>query len=367
MSASYRTSRRAATEEFLREGLGGKLSQNATRLIQATEKGDLGSNQRVASNLACGNIIERILWMGLGRWLGYLHNEEPLTSEERAFLIESAPLIDESQWPDLFVHLMSLLANPRTDTGIRFFAEQIVGVELGRGAKKLCPIFQAAHVIAESLTEGPITAFFIFLREDNTEEFNSQTLSPDKVFGFLEENGDSDDVLPGHASAEAIVAGFIRYTEFLSAMDDLFPSAEAYQRKGTSIPDRVAARELLAIEIIAIIQWRFPIGDTALERYKAVTSAFLKMVSDQFDRCPELGLRWSEMETSTELLRLSSRFFSVEDRNEETTAILRERNNKFINAKTKDKEGSILISELRAKYKADRREDVAASAEDILP
>jgi hypothetical protein len=329
MSANDPELRRAVTEEFLSEGLGGKLSRNAsmlTHLHRIGMGGILGSNIQLASALACGNIIERILWMGLGQWLGYLQNTAPLSPKEKAFLIENAPVFYENQWPKSFTHMMGLLVDPQTDTGASFFANQIAGSERARGAKELFPVFQAAHVIGELLTEGPITAFFIFLRDGGAQVFGRQTLRPNEVFNFLGEHNNLYDfsALPQQPQQpEAVVAGFIRYTEFLSAMDDLFPGVDktAYGTEGRTMPAKVNDRELLASEIIEIIKWRVPAAETALAAYMQAHGEFLTLISDQFDRYPELALEWSLPETHAELLRLSKRFFGVKVLSEQYVAI----------------------------------------------
>jgi hypothetical protein len=114
----------------------------------------------------------------------------------------------------------------------------------------------------------------------------------------------------------AVIAGFIRYIEFLTSLDALFPEVNkfAYLRRSVNeLPEGAFLREQIAQEIIKIIQWKIPIGERAANRYTAVRVAFFNMVRAEFERYPESGLHFSIGRSESELARLSYRFFDVTD------------------------------------------------------
>src|ERR1700758_5421944 len=99
MSVSDFDSRRRATAEFLTEGLGGKLTRSAEMLMRASVEDAFGDWKQAAITYACGNIIERVVWVGQGRWMGYFDDVAPISGDERSLLREYAPLLNDAKLP----------------------------------------------------------------------------------------------------------------------------------------------------------------------------------------------------------------------------------------------------------------------------
>jgi hypothetical protein len=152
MPANEDRLRAFATDHFLGEqGLGGKLSRAAGATIQAL------AQQEAAAILACGNILERTFWIGLGHWLGYFQRDiQPLSAQEKNFLVAGSDLLREHPWPEDFAHVLQLLSNVDVGASASFFDEEIIGSEQGselpKGSTAFWPAFQAALILAEDLT-----------------------------------------------------------------------------------------------------------------------------------------------------------------------------------------------------------------------
>lgn len=330
-----------ATDHFLSKGLGSKLTRDASMTMQAITLEPQTGDQRFTPILACGSILERICWICLGQWLGYFHQEIlPLSTQEKAFLSQNSNALRQHPWPDDFSHLLTLLLDTEIETGTTFFSDQIIGSALPKNSTELRSVFQAAHIISEDLTEAPMRILFRFLYEGDIEDFNHQPPLPEKVIDWLRTDYVDRESENDVDQREAVIAGFINYTEFLSAMDSLLPStgrvppkgnndltpeekllraifgektgdvreAEPLVRKGR-IYEGQDNRELLADEIKDIIRWRISDNDHTRTAYDAAQSAFSGMVSEQFERYPSSGLYWPAEKTQRELGRLSSRFF----------------------------------------------------------
>jgi len=301
-----------ATERFMTDGLGGRLSRNG-RLINPVASG-IEPMYRAASTV-CGNIAERVLWAGLGWWFGCFEQIEAITLEERAFLEEHSQLLKKEEWPPEYKHIFSLLLDRNANSGPTFFQEQLQGSNVPNSID-VFPIFQAAHAISEDLTDGLVSSFFLFLREGDIEDFAQRTPSPNEIFRALELSEHSLHSIWSFGSPAAVVAGFIRYTEFLTAMDSLFPAGHVLQHgsEQTSALESMRNREALAEEIKEIIRWRIPNTSRGLVAYQTVRATFLQIVSDQFHQRLDSALQWSPVETYAELIRLADRFFGLKER-----------------------------------------------------
>jgi hypothetical protein len=311
MSASERFVQ-LATEQFMTDGLGGRLSRNG-RLINPVAPSI--EPMYKAASIVCGNIAERVLWCGLGWWLGYFQQVEAITTEEKVFLtVHSQLLQEDAGWPAQYQHIFGLLLDANTNTGPGFFEEQLQGSNVANSIDVL-PIFQAAHAISESLTEDPVNFFFLFLREGNIADFLKRNPSPNQVFRALESSEQFSHSTWSFQSPAAVVAGFIRFTEFLTAMDSLFPAN--YMRKDgmerTSVLESMRNREALAEEIKEIIRWRIPNTSQGLVAYRTVRTTFLEMVSGHFYEQPNFDLQWAPVGTYAELIRLADRFFGLNE------------------------------------------------------
>jgi hypothetical protein len=302
-----------ATEQFMTDGLGGRLSRNGRSINPVAPS--IEPMYKAASTV-CGNIAERVLWCGLGWWLGCFQQVEAITIEEKVFLAEHSQLLqEEAGWPAQYQYIFSLLLDANTNTGPGFFEEQLRGSNVASSID-VFPVFQAAHAISESLTEDPVSFFFLFLREGDIADFIERSPSPNEIFRALESSEQFSHSTWSFQSPAAVVAGFIRYTEFLTAMDSLFPAD--YMRKHgmerTSVLESMRNREALAEEIKEIIRWRIPNTSRGLMAYQTVRTTFLQIVSDHFHQQPNFDLQWAPVGTYTELIRLADRFFGLKER-----------------------------------------------------
>lgn len=334
MPANEDRSRVWALDHFLSKGLGGKLSRDASMTIQALAQRSRTMNGGFAPILTCGSILERVCWIGLGQWLGYFQQGlRPLSPQENSFLRGNSYVLQQNQWRLDISRLLPLLSGQKSDTSTLYAAADII-----KESRELWPVFQGSHIISESLTDGSINVFFRFLHEGDVEDFNRERPSPDSVLDSLRTDHFDATAANRSDSREAVIAGFIRYTEFLSAMDGLFPGVEKGDNliRSETTPEyleydpevdkirheeqlRVEAqsydkrrnREALRSEITDIIKWRIPHSARAWTAYEAVQTAFEEMVSEQFRNYPMTGLYWQSRKTHDELVRLSARFFAV--------------------------------------------------------
>jgi hypothetical protein len=316
MSVSDFDSRRLATSEFLTEGLGGKLTRSAELLLRASAEDSFGDWKNSAITYACGNIVERVLWIGYGRWMGYFEDVAPISADERGLLREYAPLLSDANLPADVQNIQSFLINPDTLLNGSFFRQYFPGPPLDHPVPEWYPVFQAVLIASEYLTQNPITSFFLFLRDGNIEKFQERALSPDAVLNALRDDHHVYPYFGEHAWRESVVAGFIRYTEFLSAMGNIFPTVNTESFAETSdIPARIVDRDIL-YSVVRPFRWRFPGDQRALATYHTVFKAFRKLTAEEFAKYPEMGVQWSEAETYSQVIRLSQQFFDTDDRAE---------------------------------------------------
>jgi hypothetical protein len=295
--------RQLVTEEFMTFGLGAKLTGQADSFISDRDSND----ERV---LALGSIVERTLWIGLGRWLRYFDPVVSITSDEMGMLREHRTALAAEEWPELFSEVTQSLISYTGQAAE--FGDPLISSELAQGEESIFPIFQAATLLAEDLTEGQMTIFFRYLRYGNKDIFQ-ELPAANALFDALHRYDRVEHVASDIEKPGVVLAGFIRYTEFLSAMDDLFPTVNEHEADTNEEVKAMqsAPRELLATEIAKIIQWRIPSDREAVERYKAARTTLFKVWSTQLDAHQELALQWSEFESFGALIHLSNRFFAV--------------------------------------------------------
>jgi hypothetical protein len=332
MLANENTLRALTTDQFLNHGLGCRLSHDASTFIDAnvSESHTMGSYGLV---IACGSIVERVFWLELGQWLNYFKNDvESLNTEEKGLFVEGATILSEYPWPNGFSQTLELLSRPDFIVTTSLFNDQIDSSGISKGSAELRPVFQAAHVISEGLTVGPIPAFFRFLSEGDIGYFNSRSPLPERINEWLRVQAPDHGLQNEIGQREEVIAGFIRYTQFLSAMEGLFPFAgEVLSEQepqitpeekllhailGEESEDEAASventqRQLLAREISEIIRWRVPMTARARVAFYAVQLAFRKVVSKEFQKYSSSGLSWHSKQTEDEILRLSARFFGM--------------------------------------------------------
>ena len=318
MSVSDFDYRRLATAEFLTEGLGGKLTRSSEMLMRASIEDASGDWKQSAITYACGNIIERVFWVGQGHWMGYFEHVAPISGDERSLLQEYEPLLNDARFPTDFQNVHKLLINRDSVLDESFFSRYYSGTPLRRRVSEWYPAFQAALVVSEYLTESPITAFFLFLRDGNEEKFLEHAPFPDAVMKALQNNPHVYPYFGEHTWRESVIAGFIRYTEFLSAMGDIFPEVNTrlFAETPDDIPTRIVDRDILYADIRPF-RWRFPSDERARAAFQAVLMVFMKMVSQEFAKYPAMGIQWSQEGTYFQVVRLSQRFFGANDSEDE--------------------------------------------------
>lgn len=183
--------RRQATTEFLDFGLGSRLTQTARFLLSTDVGGFQSESQRqLAVVYACGNIIERILWAGLGAWMGYFEDLPAVSDEESATLQEYAAILVEMEILQNFWDFDNAVMNSGLSSksvAQRFIWENLGLFPLKQKMVEWFPKFQAALIASEMLTDESITSFFLFLRAGNVQQFQEHQLSADEVLNQLSE------------------------------------------------------------------------------------------------------------------------------------------------------------------------------------
>jgi hypothetical protein len=308
MSVSDFKLREVATSEFMNRGLGAKLTDNSQILIQGLSQGDFSGTEPSAISFACGSIIERVFWQAYGSWIGYFNAVPPVTEFEKEFLGEHAELLKELEMPPQFQEICLRLGHLDSATEERFYRETFPFIPLRLPMPEWFPAFQASLITSELLNDPPITTFFLFLQQGDVKLFNEHTPDPEAVFSHLQ--GD-DFTAPFHADPkrpEPVIAGFIRYIEFLSAMDGIFPdiSTASFAEAGEAIPNRIVDRDIL-FSFLRQYRWRFPVR--GFDRYQAALMAFSRLTASEFEKYPAMGLQWSFVETFMAVMRLSRKFF----------------------------------------------------------
>jgi hypothetical protein len=266
--------------------------------------------------------------------LYFVDGVRPLSTTEQHFLTLQNEVIRQYPWPLEFQTLIRLLIKVEQADAQSFFHDFVVGSDtLPRDTQQLWGAFQAATILAEDLVDAPFPEFFRFLYEGDIDQFQNEQLSPQMAFEALRKLEDA--TAGSDSSAGSILAGFIRYTEFLSGMDNIFPSPPAPRLGDIPTPEELllfqifgkqalepttfeeispalAARQNHATEIKRILRWRLPNTDHSRRTLSALWSAFSTLASDQIHRYPSLGLSWNSTLSLDEVLRLSRRFFDFD-------------------------------------------------------
>ncbi len=310
MNASEFDERRIATSEFLDHGLGATLTANAQLLMRGMELSPSDEDRWLAT-FACAYIIERVLWQAIGIWMGYFTPIAPVNEEERAFLRDHVGHSAEFGLPESFQELGLRIGHLETGTDTSFYRETFRFIPLGRSVPEWFPVFQATLISAELLSGSAMTSFFLFLHRGDPGSFEKTNLDRDAILSYLGEREYTDAFLDDSRRPEAVIAGFIRYTEFLSAWDAIFPDVET--GGSVELSDRVLDRDILR-SFLTQHRWRFP--DRSFERYQAVVNAFMHLTATEIARHPAMGVQWSPGETFIEIARLSRKAF-LDSRDEE--------------------------------------------------
>jgi hypothetical protein len=315
MNASDFDFREAATSEFMNHGLGAKLTDNSQAIIRGLSEGAFPEASQWAISSACGSIIERVFWQASGIWMGYFNPVPPVSESEKEFLGEHAELLKELEMPPHFQELSLRLGYLDSATDVSFYGETLPFFPLSRQMPEWFPVFQASLITSELLNEPAITPFFLFLQQGDLERFKKHTPDPNAVFSHLRDN---DFTALFHADPERpdpVIAGFIRFTEFLSAMDGIFPdiATHSFAKIDQPVPNRIVDRDIL-FPFLRQYQWRFPTNSG--DRFSAIVIAFGQLAESEFAKYPAMGIQWSFGETYVSVMRLSQKFF-VEFRGED--------------------------------------------------
>jgi hypothetical protein len=309
MNVSDSSRRELVTSEFLNHGLGAKLTQNSQALIRGlSQRAFPPPADQSAILFACASIIERVLWLAYGIRMGYFDPVPPVTHSEQQFLGEHVSLLEELGSPD-FHDFSYRLGYLDSATSTDFFRDNSPIVPGGEMPEWL-PVFQAILIASELLNEPAIAPFFLFLRQGDVDQFQEFKHDPDTVYSFLLR--DRPYTAPFYdvpQPPESIIAGFVRYTESLSAIDGIFPDATMISLEESEQPlsNRVVDRDILLVSSLEQYRWRIPRNSD--QRFRTVLSAFLRLTQSEFAKYPETAIQWSPEHTINSIVRLTSKFF----------------------------------------------------------
>ena len=312
MSASEFYDRATATTEFLEHGLGANLSDVASGVATtAFQSDEADERERRSSALyAAGTIMERAAWLAIGNWIGYFESARVASDGEREFFQEYADAIPPESLPDVLRDVRNYLANREESSDSDFLRNFNGGFRLKEPMVAWYPCFQAMLTVSEMLSGAAITTFFRFLQNGDEGIFKEYEPKPEAVMDALRAEGDPDYVFINRRSQESVLAGFIRYTEYLSAMDGLFPLVQAtdLNTDPSEIPARIVDRDLLLI-LQSQVRSRYPSDEYVFDRFSAVLFAFVRLAQRQFDSHRSLAVQWQADRTVAEILNFSQRFF----------------------------------------------------------
>jgi hypothetical protein len=306
MSVNEFSRRQIVTSEFLNHGLGEKLTENARVLIEGLANGDFAGATGPAIAFASGSIAERVLWQAAGTQIGYFDAIAPVTETEKQFLTEHLGSLEELGLPDWIAEVSTRLVHLDSATNSSFYGN--LRLPLATLMPEWFAVFQSALIASEPLNYGPITAFFLFLDHGNLEEFKKQTPDPSSVFSHLHDDQFFSNFFSDLSRPEPILAGFIRFTQVLSALDAIFPDVapDSFSESEKAFPIRVVDRYIL-FTLLTHYRWRFPAK--GFQHWQAVLFAFIELTEREFSRNPSLGVRWSYGDTFSTVVRLSRKFF----------------------------------------------------------
>lgn len=302
---------RVRTREFLQSGLGASLTHSAANLMAAAVDAELDESERKSVALfAAKTILERVGWLAFGNWIGYFADAEIASDEERSFFREYRELVPTESLPQGLREARNNFAEQDSITDFFFLRHFNAGFVLKRPMTEWYSTFEATLTVSEMLNDGPITSFFNFLQIGDAGIFKEHQADPDQVMSALMMTGADAFAFTNEKHPESVIAGFIRFTEYLSAMDGLFPNIEldASQFVPRAIPTRFADRDILLI-LLAQIRWRYPADENGFGRFSAVLFAFINFGHQQFDRERSLAVHWDSNESMRQIFVLAQRFF----------------------------------------------------------
>jgi hypothetical protein len=311
MAVSDFDARVSATKEFLQFGLGASLTHSAAILMAAASDEELDARERQSVAVyAAKTVMERVAWLAFGNWIGYFENADVASDEERAFFKEYREFIPTEILPEGLREIRNYLAEQEALTDLVFLRHFTAGFSFKRSMIEWYPCFQAAMTVSEMLSDGPITSFFNFLQIGDADIFKEHEPDPDQVMSALMMTGAPAFAFTNQEHPESVLAGFIRFTEYLSAMEALFPVIvlDASQFVPRAIPSRIADRDIMLI-LLAQMRWRYPADENALSRFSAVLFAFVNFANRQFHQHRTLAVQWDSGETMRQIFDLSQRFF----------------------------------------------------------
>lgn len=298
--------------KFLQSGLGASLTHSAANLMAAAVDDELDESERKSVALfASKTLIERVGWLALGNWIGYFADAKIASDEERSFFKEYRELVPTESLPLGLREVRNNLAEQDSITDSFFLRHFNAGFVLKRPMVEWYSTFEAALTLSEMLSEGPINAFFNFLQIGDAGIFKEHEADPDQVMSALKMTGADAFAFTNEKHPESVIAGFIRFTEYLSAMDGLFPNIELNAQSQFvphENPARFADRDILLV-LLAQMRWRFPADENGFSRFSAVLFAFINFGNQQFHRERSLAVQWDNGESMHRIFVLAQRFF----------------------------------------------------------
>ena len=269
------------------------------------------SERKSIALFASKTLIERVGWLALGNWIGYFADAEIASDEERSFFKEYRELVPADSLPVGLREVRNNLSEQDSSTDSFFLKHFNAGFMLKRPMVEWYSIFEAALTVSEMLSDGPINSFFNFLQIGDAGIFKEHEADPDQVMSALRMTGADAFAFTNEKHPESVIAGFIRFTEYLSAMDGLFPNIELYAQSQFvpyENPARFADRDIL-LTLLAQMRWRFPADENGFSRFSAVLFAFINLGNQQFHRERSLAVEWDYGESMYRILGLAQRFF----------------------------------------------------------
>jgi hypothetical protein len=297
--------RRAATQQFLVNGLGRGLESDAANAMFYS--GIQGQDVRKELQVfACGAFLERKAWLQLGEAIGYfVPVGEVLKEDEVKFLSESANLLINYDWPKGYqTYLESLLSKPAEEPAL---VRRDMNVDDdNRGT--MAALFQAALIVSEALVGGTVRSFLLYLIAGHSEVLKDREISAELLFNAMRAASTIRDLIYGHAP-ENILAGVISYSEYLTAMDNIFEPDRAPESEEET--KYLTLQSQLLSRIREIIEWRIPKRGANLDAYYVAVEMFLRMVDRQLKENPARPIGWSRESTESELYRMGHSIFGL--------------------------------------------------------
>jgi|SRR5581483_3294323 len=259
-----------------------------------------------------GTLVESRAWLAIGAQIGYFDGIPPLDDIQRNIVAVAAEYAEQAVWPAWFRRFAVELG--------RGSAQIETPVDLPRENAAALAIFQSALILARQFRE-PLIAGLQRALQNSVSALDDAVpdVSGEDVFETIEASVNLRwKDLTSRQSLARSVAGFLQLIDLLAAFDALFPETEGSERvrvvNGRLMVRRELdtadqTREALSKLTANVLAWRFNLWQEAtVRRLEVVTDAFWYLCQREFNRYPELSIRWSAARSRTELARLLDRW-----------------------------------------------------------